>query len=77
MDNVMKIDGTPFMPKTTMTLQEALQADAPQYDELMDGDVGALLNALYDMDMEEEANTVDQIVWKLVNATITKQYRSA
>ena len=75
MDNVMKIDGTPFMPKTPMTLKEALQADAPYYDELMDGDVGALLNALYDMDMEEEANTVDQIVWKLVNASITKQYR--
>ena len=56
------------------TLQEALEADAPQYDELMDGPVGALLNELYAMDMDEEANIVDQIVWKLVDATITKQY---
>ena len=59
---------------TTMTLAEALEADAPQYDELMDGDVGNLLNELYAMDMDEEANIVDQIVWKLVDATIRRDY---
>ena len=58
------------------TLQEALEADAPQYDELMDGPVGTLLNELYAMDMDEEANIIDQIVWKLVDATITKTYAS-
>lgn len=57
-----------------MTLQEALEADAPQYDELMDGPVGALLNELYAMDMDEEATIIDQIVWKLVDATIRKNY---
>lgn len=74
MNNVTKIDGTPFATTAPMTLAEALQADAPQYDELMDGDVGALLNELYAMDMDEEANLVDQIVWKLVNANIRKNY---
>jgi hypothetical protein len=80
MDNVMKIDGTPFAakvaPKVTMTLEEALQADAPYFDELVDGPVGMLQNALFDMDMDEEANMIEQILWKLVEATIIKQYRS-
>mgnify|MGYP000043855024 FL=1 len=80
MDNVMKIDGTPFAakvaPKATMTLEEALQADAPYFDDLMDGRVGELQLALYDMDMDKEANMIEQILWKLVDATITKQHRS-
>jgi hypothetical protein len=28
------------------------------------------------MDMDKEANMIEQILWKLVNATITEQYRS-
>jgi hypothetical protein len=76
MNNVTKIDGTPFAPVATMTLEEALQADAPYFDDLMDGRVGALQLALYDMDMDKEANMIEQILWKLVNATITEQYRS-
>lgn len=76
MDNVMKIDGTPFAPVAPMTLKEALQADAPYFDTLVDGSVGALQNALFDMDMDEEANMIEQILWKLVDASITKQYRS-
>ena len=74
MTNVTKIDGTPFAP--AMSLEEALQADAPYFDDLMDGRVGALQLALYDMDMDKEANMIEQILWKLVNATITEQYRS-
>jgi len=58
------------------TLEEALQADAPYFDDLMDGRVGELQLALYDMDMDKEANIIEQILWKLVNATITEQYRS-
>ena len=56
--------------------EEALQADAPYFDDLMDGRVGELQLALYDMDMDKEANMIEQILWKLVNATITEQYRS-
>ena len=77
MDNVMKIDGTPFAPVAPpMSLEEALQADAPYFDTLVDGSVGGLQNALFDMDMDEEANMIEQILWKLVDASITKQYRS-
>jgi hypothetical protein len=82
MSNVTKIDGTPLkaIPKASMTLvptlEEALQADAPYFDDLMDGRVGELQLALYDMDMDKEANMIEQILWKLVNATITEQYRS-
>ncbi len=78
MSNVTKIDGTPLkaVPKASMTLEEALQADAPYFDDLMDGRVGELQLALYDMDMDKEANMIEQILWKLVNATITEQYRS-
>ena len=78
MSNVIKIDGTPLkaVPKASMTLEEALQADAPYFDDLMDGRVGALQLALYDMDMDKEANMIEQILWKLVDASITKQYRS-
>jgi hypothetical protein len=82
MSNVTKIDGTPLkavvptLPKASMTLEEALQADAPYFDDLMDGRVGELQLALYDMDMDKEANMIEQILWKLVNATITEQYRS-
>lgn len=75
MDNVMKIDGTPFKVPS-MTLKEALQADTPYFDTLVDGSVGMLQNALFDMDMDKEANMIEQILWKLVDASITKQYRS-
>ena len=84
MSNVTKIDGTAFAPKAVPkasmtlvpTLEEALQADAPYFDDLMDVRVGELQLALYDMDMDKEANIIEQILWKLVNATITEQYRS-
>lgn len=77
MNNVTKIDGTPFASVAPpMSLEEALQADAPYFDTLVDGNVGALQNALFDMDMDEEANMIEQILWKLVDASITKQYRS-
>ena len=75
MSNVIKIDGTP-LKAVVPTLEEALQADAPYFDDLMDGRVGELQLALYDMDMDKEANMIEQILWKLVNATITEQYRS-
>ena len=75
MNNVMKIDGTPFAPVATMTLEEALQADTPYFDTLVDGSVGMLQNALFDMDMDKEANMIEQILWKLVDASIVKQYR--
>ena len=57
-------------------IMNILEQDAPYFDELVDGPVGMLQNALYDMDMDEEANIIEQILWKLVDATITKQYRS-
>jgi len=47
-----------------------LEQDAPYFDELVDGPVGALQLALYDMDMDEEANIIEQILWKLVDATV-------
>ena len=53
-----------------------LEQDAPYFDALVDGSVGMLQNALFDMDMDEEANMIEQILWKLVDASITKQYRS-
>ena len=80
MSNVTKIDGTEFVTidsrRRMPTLEQALQADAPYFDDLMDGRVGELQLALYDMDMDKEANMIEQILWKLVNATITEQYRS-
>lgn len=48
-----------------------LEQDAPYFDELVDGPVGALQNALFAMDMDEEANMIEQILWKLVDATVT------
>ena len=59
-----------------MSTVNILEQDAPYFDELVDGPVGMLQNALYDMDMDKEANMIEQILWKLVDATITKQYRS-
>jgi hypothetical protein len=59
-----------------MSTVNILEQDAPYFDELVDGPVGMLQNALFDMDMDEEANMIEQILWKLVDATITKQYRS-
>lgn len=47
-----------------------LEQDSEYFDELVDGPVGALQNALFDMDMDEEANMIEQIMWKLVDATI-------
>jgi hypothetical protein len=44
-----------------------LEEDAPYFDELVDGSVGALQNALFDADLDEEANIIEQIMWKLVN----------
>ena len=44
-----------------------LEEDAPYFDELVDGSVGELQNALFDADLDEEANIIEQIMWKLVN----------
>lgn len=86
MSNVTEIDSPPLtaelkasmtpVPTLVPTLEEALSADAPYFDDLMCGRVGELQLALYDMDMDKEANMIEQILWKLVNATITEQYRS-
>ena len=43
------------------------EQDAPYFDELVDGNVGALQNALFAADLDEEANIIEQIMWKLVN----------
>ncbi len=53
-----------------------LEQDAPYFDDLVDGRVGDLQLALFDMDMDKEANMIEQILWKLVDATIIKQNRS-
>lgn len=50
-----------------------LEQDAPYFDDLVDGRVGELQLALYDMDMDKEANMIEQILWKLVNATILER----
>ena len=51
----------------------SLEQDAPYFDDLVDGRVGELQLALYDMDMDKEANMIEQILWKLVNATILER----
>ena len=43
------------------------EEDAPLFDELVDGSVGGLQNALFEADLDEEANIIEQIMWKLVN----------
>lgn len=43
--------------------------DSPYFDELVNGDVGALQNALFAADMDEEANMIEEILWKLVDKT--------
>lgn len=48
-----------------------LEQDAPYFDELVNGDVGALQNALFEADMDEEANIIEQIMWKLVDSKLT------
>lgn len=48
-----------------------LEQDAPYFDELVNGDVGALQNALFEAGMDEEANIVEQIMWKLVDSKLT------
>ena len=50
-----------------------LEQDAPYFDDLVDGRVGDLQMALFDMDMDKEANMIEQILWKLVNATILQR----
>lgn len=50
-----------------------LEQEAPYFDDLVDGRVGELQLALYDMDMDEEANMIEKILWKLVNATILQR----
>ena len=40
-----------------------LEQDAPYFDDLVDGRVGDLQMALFDMDMDEEANIIEQIVY--------------
>ena len=54
-------------------IMNILEQDAPYFDDLVDGRVGELQLALYDMDMDEEANIIEQILWKLVNATILER----
>lgn len=41
--------------------------DSPYFDELVDGRVGDLQTALFAADMDEEANMIEQILWKLVD----------
>ena len=47
-----------------------LLEDAPYFDELVDGSVGALQTALFEADMDDEANIVEQIMWKLVDSKL-------
>ena len=47
-----------------------LEQDAPYFDELVDGSVGDLQSALFEADMDEEANIIEQIMWKLVDHTL-------
>ena len=47
-----------------------LLEDAPYFDELVDGSVGALQTALFEADMDDEANIIEQIMWKLVDSKI-------
>ena len=47
-----------------------LEQDAPYFDELVNGDVGALQNALFEAGMDDEANIIEQIMWKLVDHTL-------
>lgn len=46
------------------------EQDAPYFDELVDGSVGALQTALFEADMDDEANIVEQIMWKLVDSKL-------
>ena len=48
-----------------------LEQDAPYFDEIVNGDVGALQNALFEAGMDEEANIIEQIMWKLVDSKLT------
>ena len=47
-----------------------LLEDAPYFDELVDGAVGDLQTALFEAGMDEEANIIEQIMWKLVDHTL-------
>ena len=46
------------------------EQDAPYFDELVDGSVGSLQTALFEADMDDEANIVEQIMWKLVDSKL-------
>ena len=54
-----------------------LEQDAPYFDDLVDGRVGDLQLALFDMDMDKEANMIEQILWKLVDASILQRSTEA
>ena len=47
-----------------------LEQDAPYFDELVDGAVGDLQTALFEAGMDEEANLIEQIMWKLVDSKL-------
>ena len=47
-----------------------LEQDAPYFDELVDGSVGALQTALFEASMDDEANIIEQIMWKLVDSKL-------
>jgi hypothetical protein len=47
-----------------------LLEDAPYFDELERTEVGAFQNALFEAGMDEEANIIEQIMWKLVDNKI-------
>ena len=54
-------------------IMSKLLEDAPYFDELERTQVGAFQNALFDAGMDEEANIIEQIMWKLVdNEIITR-----
>jgi hypothetical protein len=51
-------------------IMSKLLEDSPYFDELVNGDVGSLQNALFEADMDEEANIIEQIMWKLVDSRL-------
>lgn len=53
-------------------MNDILEQDAPYFDELVDGAVGDLQSALHDAGFEDDANLIEQIMWKLVDHTILK-----
>ena len=47
-----------------------LLEDAPYFDELVDTSVGDLQTILFEAGMDEEANIIEQIMWKLVDSKL-------